>query len=215
VSNYNSFNTSDALSWLLKEIMSPEFRTYQDYLSSFDIKVSDLLGNFFNHLSILKLKKNNIYLSENTIPNELGFIVNGLMRSYIIDENGNERTINFFTELNYVGDYQSLISKTPTMYVFQCLENTTLIQIPYTVLEEGYNQNPVLEKHGRILAEKKLSMQNNRIKTFLTQTAEQRYLSFIRKNPGLFNRISLTHLSSYLGIERQSLSRIRKKLASF
>ncbi|RIH63503.1 Crp/Fnr family transcriptional regulator [Mariniphaga sediminis] len=195
--------------------MSPEFRTYQDYLSSFDIKVSDLLGNFFNHLSILKLKKNNIYLSENTIPNELGFIVNGLMRSYIIDENGNERTINFFTELNYVGDYQSLISKTPTMYVFQCLENTTLIQIPYTALEEGYNQNPVLEKHGRILAEKKLSMQNNRIKTFLTQTAEQRYLSFIRKNPGLFNRISLTHLSSYLGIERQSLTRIRKKLASF
>jgi hypothetical protein len=62
------------------------------------------------------------------------------------------------------------------------------------------------------VAEEVVVMQQSRIESFLFENAEQRYLNFISSNPNLFNRISLTYLSSYLGIERQSLSRIRKSL---
>jgi hypothetical protein len=62
------------------------------------------------------------------------------------------------------------------------------------------------------VAEEVVVMQQSRIESFLFENAEQRYLNFISGNPNLFNRISLTYLSSYLGIERQSLSRIRKYL---
>jgi CRP-like cAMP-binding protein len=192
--------------------MLPEIEIYHNYLSSFDENLREPFDGFFKYLSISTLKKNSIYLSENTVPNELGFIVNGLIRSYIIDANGNDKTINFFPEKNYVGDYEATQIKVSARYTFQCLERTTLVHIPYTALQEGLKQNPGLEKHARILAEKKLSTQNSRLKRFLTQTAEQRYLFFVQNNPELFNRISLTHLSSYLGIERQSLTRIRKNL---
>jgi CRP/FNR family transcriptional regulator len=52
-----------------------------------------------------------------------------------------------------------------------------------------------------------------RIESFLFETAEQRYLEFMSENPDLYHRVSVSHLSSYLGIERQTLTRIRQKLA--
>jgi hypothetical protein len=55
-------------------------------------------------------------------------------------------------------------------------------------------------------------MQQLRLESFLFQNAEQRYVNFTSKYPTLFNRVSLTDLATYLGIERQSLSRIRKSL---
>jgi hypothetical protein len=66
---------------------------------------------------------------------------------------------------------------------------------------------------GRLVAEKVLTILNDRVESFLFNTAEERYLKFINENPDLIQRVSLTHLSSFLGIERQSLSRIRSKIA--
>jgi Mn-dependent DtxR family transcriptional regulator len=57
-------------------------------------------------------------------------------------------------------------------------------------------------------------MQQRRIESFLFENAETRYLDFIKESPDVYSRVSLTQLSSFLGIERQSLTRIRKKLAS-
>lgn len=64
----------------------------------------------------------------------------------------------------------------------------------------------------RCSAEKSCQMHQDRIEAFLFETAEQRYLNFIRQQPEIFNRVSVTHLCSYIGVKRQSLTRIRKKL---
>ncbi len=71
-----------------------------------------------------------------------------------------------------------------------------------------------MERFGRLVAERVLTNQQQRIESFQFLNAEQRYLEFIETYPELYNRVSLTHLSTYLGIQRQSLTRIRQKLAS-
>jgi CRP/FNR family transcriptional regulator len=76
-----------------------------------------------------------------------------------------------------------------------------------------YQQLQGFERYGRLIAEEILKRQQARIESFIFQTAEQRYLDFIKYQPNLFNRISLSLLCSYLGIERQTLTRIRQKLA--
>lgn len=194
--------------------MVQEIETYIKYLVSFDPNLSHPhIDDFLSQLTISKHKKNSIYLKNSVVPTEIGFIINGLIRSYIVDEKGNEKTINFFPEMTYVGDYHAFINKIKSQYFFQCIETTTIINIPYKVLTDGYRKNPSLEKHGRILAEKKLVSQNIRLKSFMTLTAEERYLDFIEQNPKLLSRISISQLSSYLGVERQSLTRIRKRLS--
>jgi len=80
-------------------------------------------------------------------------------------------------------------------------------------MKEGMAKFSGIELFGRMMAENILKMQQRRIESFQFLNAEQRYLEFIRESPELFNRISLSHLSTYLGIQRPSLSRIRKKIA--
>jgi CRP/FNR family transcriptional regulator len=88
-----------------------------------------------------------------------------------------------------------------------------LLWLSFKDLQWLYGQSPNFERYGRLVAEEVLRRQQVRIESFIFQITEERYLDFIRTHKGLFNRVSLSHLCSYLGIERQSLTRIRQKLA--
>lgn len=143
----------------------------------------------------------------------LSFVDQGLMRVYYVDQRGQESTIRFATEGDYSTDYYAFITQTPSLFHLQSLEPTTLLTTSYGHIQQCYQLHPGLERYGRLIAEEVFKDQHQRIISLQMDSAEQRYLQFIQHDPALFNRISLTHLSSYLGIERQSLSRIRKKMA--
>lgn len=165
-------------------------------------------------LTIKKLKPKHFFIQANTIQKEIGYLFEGLIRSFYIDDKGNEITVNFIREENYATHYSAFITQQPCKYNFQCLEPTIAVCLNYDYIQEGYKKYPNIERYGRLIAEEVLKMQQKRIEGFLFDTPERRYLDFIENNPGLFNRVSLSHLSSYLGIERQSLTRIRQKLAN-
>lgn len=164
-------------------------------------------------LSISCLKNKDLYLNEGEVQRNIGFLVSGLMRVFYVDEKGNEITTWFAKENEYVTDYPAFIRQSPAKFNFQCLEPCMVVNLPYSDMQKCYEKYKMIEKYGRLVAEEVVVMQQSRIESFLFENAEQRYLNFVSHNSDLFNRISLTYLSSYLGIERQSLSRIRKSLA--
>lgn len=165
-------------------------------------------------LTISELKSKHFYIHANAIQKEIGFVFSGLLRAYYIDNNGNEISVNFIRENRFATHYSAFITQTPSKYYFQCIEPSLIVNLSYKHIQEGYERFPILEKYGRLVAEEVLKFQQKRIEGFLFDNAETRYLDFIKENPDLFNRVSLSYLSSYLGIERQSLTRIRKKLAN-
>lgn len=164
-------------------------------------------------ISITHHKKKVTYLNPNTVQRSIGFIHKGLIRTYYINESGKDVTLAFNKENDYVTDYLAFIKQVNTIYYFECLEDCVLVNLPFTAIQEGYKKYKIFEKYGRLIAEKVLEIRIKRVDSFLFLNAEQRYLQFIRENPELLNRVSVTHLSSYLGAERQSLTRIRKKLS--
>lgn len=163
-------------------------------------------------LTVRELKAKHFFIHANTIQKEIGFIYSGLIRAFYIDQNGNEISVNFFRENRYATHYPAFITQTLSKYYFQCIEPTTIVSVSYKHIQKGYEQFPIFERYGRLIAEEVLKMQQKRIEGFLFENAETRYLEFVKENPDLFNRVSLSHLASFLGIERQSLTRIRKKL---
>jgi CRP-like cAMP-binding protein len=188
--------------------------TYLDSVKSLCPKVTDEeLENLRGGLSITELQSKHFYIHANALQHEIGFVFQGLLRAFYVDEKGNEITINFVRENRYATHYTAFISRTPSKYYFQCIEPTILVNLSYDHIQAGYAKYPNIERYGRLVAEAVLMFQQKRIESFLFATAEQRYLDFIQDNPDLFSRISLSHLSSFLGIERQSLTRIRQKLA--
>lgn len=164
-------------------------------------------------LTVCELKPRHFYIHAQTIQHHVGFVYRGLLRSFYVDGHGREITVNFVREGRYATHYTAFITRTPSMYHFQCMEPTLIVNLPYEHIQEGYDRFPGIERYGRLIAEEVLKLQQRRIEGFLFGTAEQRYLEFIAEDADLFNRVSLTHLSSYLGIERQTLTRIRQKMA--
>lgn len=152
------------------------------------------------------------FIQSGVIQKEIGFVTKGLVRGFYVDEKGNEITTLFSKEEEYVTHYSAFITQTPSKYYFQCLEETDFVTLNYQHIQEGYEKFIELERYGRLIAEEVLKVQRTRIESFQFQTAEERYLDFMAHRSDIFQRISLTHLATYLGIERPSLSRIRKRL---
>ncbi len=156
--------------------------------------------------------KKSFFLKAGEVQPAMGFVYEGLLRRYYINEKGNTITTGFIPENNYAADYPAFIKQKASKYFIECLEASVLVELPYNKIQESYQKFQNTERYGRLIAEYVLTLQTNRTESFLFENAEERYLNFIAENQNLMHRISLTHLSSYLGIERQSLSRIRKKL---
>jgi CRP-like cAMP-binding protein len=164
-------------------------------------------------LSIKEYDKNELVFKSGEVQKNIGFLCQGLLRKYYINHKGNKITISFISEKGYATDYPSFIRQVPSKYYIECLEPSIIVTMSYEKLQEAYQKHKDSEMYGRLIAEKVLTRETDRVESFLFDTTEERYLSFIDQNKNIYNRISLTHLASYLGIERQSLSRIRSKLA--
>lgn len=170
------------------------------------------LEYFRNELEVIKLPAKHFFIQAGTVQRQLGFVAKGLIRSFYIDEAGQEVTTYFAKEGQYATDYPAFIKQMPTFSYFQCLEETTLVLLSYEHMQSGYDEFLIFNRYGRLMAEQVITMMQTRIRSLQFQSAEERYLDFLGTDPNLFNRISLTHLASYLGIDRSSLSRIRKKI---
>lgn len=166
-----------------------------------------------SHLTVSNLKVKDLYLRVGEVQRSIAFLVKGLMRIYYIDNKGNSITVWFAKEGEYATEYTSFIRQKPSIYHIECLEHCTVINLPFTAMQAGYEKYKNIEKYGRLITEEVFVLQQNRIQSFLFCNAEERYLDFIKNQAGLLNRITLTDLASFLGLERQSLSRIRKAIS--
>jgi CRP/FNR family transcriptional regulator, anaerobic regulatory protein len=191
-----------------------EIEQYVNSVKQICPKITEQEINYLKSgLTIQNFEPKHFYIQANTIQKNIGFVSSGLLRAFYIDNDGKEITIRFVQQNGFATEYSSFIQQTKSKYYFQCLEKTTIVNIPFEHIQNGYNNYPLLEKYGRMIAEEIIKGLQNRIESFQFYTAEERYLNFIKNSPALFNRVSLSYLSTYLGIERPSLSRIRKKLA--
>ncbi len=194
------------------EIIKP-IQAYSNALRKICPELNSNEINFHtNKVTITNLKAKKIYLIAGEIQESLGFVFKGLLRIFYINNTGEEITVTFVKENFYAADYNAFISQTPSKYYIQTIEPCLLVNISFNLIQESYSKYKSFEKFGRLIAENYLNIRQNRIESFLFENAEQRYINFISKNKDLLNRVSQTHLSSFLGIKRQTLTRIRKKM---
>ncbi|WP_435357843.1 Crp/Fnr family transcriptional regulator [Emticicia sp. SJ17W-69] len=168
---------------------------------------------FASKVSVQELNKKEYFAHAEKVQKSIGFITKGLVRAYFIDPDGDEKTVGFYAEGDYATHYPAFIAQKPSRYFIQCLEPTSMICLSFENQQLLYKYSPIFERYGRIVAEEVLKAQQNRIESFIFETPEERYLNFMQSNSALFNRISLSHLCSFLGIERQSLTRIRQRIS--
>lgn len=158
------------------------------------------------------VKKGDYILKEGEISKHIFFLVSGLVRMYFIDFEGNEISYRFTNTNRFFVDFQSLLTQQPSHYFLQALQDTTMLVIGYEKVLHTYKISPAWNNFGRVWSEQVYLQLNERVEMLLLMKPEERYLYLLNKQPYLFNEVSQVHLSSYLGIKPESLSRIRKRV---
>lgn len=159
-------------------------------------------------------KKGDFYNDFQQVCKHLGVVLEGVFRTYYLDEKtADEKNIFFYTDNQMVVSYASFINQVPCHFYTQSMVTSKVIYIHFDNLMSLYRQSHEWERLGRLIAEQASNFSLNRTESLLFQTPEQRYLDLITFHPDIMNTIPLYHISSYLGIQGPSLSRIRKRLS--
>jgi CRP-like cAMP-binding protein len=159
-------------------------------------------------------KKGEYYNQQKSVCKYLGFITTGIFRSYIIDnKTSEEKNIFLYSQNQFVVTFKSFINQIPCDYHTQAMTEASVVYINITDLHSLYRQSHKWETFGRLLAQEAFNVAIRRTESFIFQTPEERYLDLIKYHPDIFNNIPLYHISSYLGIQGPSLSRIRKRIS--
>ena len=159
------------------------------------------------------IEPNQFFIKEGQIPHKIAFVKSGLFRYYYLTQDGKEFTKAFITENNFISSYTAMISTIPSFFNIQSLEKSTIIEIHFSKWNELLTNDAKWKDLLVFFLEKGYSAKEKRERDLLLLDAETRYLNFIKEYPNLDKRVNLTLIASFLGIQLESLSRIRKKLS--
>ncbi len=158
-----------------------------------------------------EFKKKELILQKGEVDNYLSFVETGAARLFFTKEN-KELTVRFVFQHQFLTAYDSFTQRTPSRCDIEALTDMVVWQIHHDDLQQIYQTVPIGNLVGRLTVEALYVEKLNREFSFLSETAEERYLSLLKQQPDLFQKIPLKHIASYMGITPQALSRIRRRI---
>ena len=171
----------------------------------------ELLHNFFVPK---KLRKKQYLLQEGDVCKNIAFISKGLLRTYNVDDKGDEHISVFGWEGWWLSDFNSFLTGAPAVFNIDAIENTEMLLLSKTKYEEITLAIPIMDRYFRILYQNSIVTKERRLMSSITDTAEEKYLRLKESTPEIIERIPQNLIASYLGLVPETLSRIKKNIAT-
>lgn len=180
---------------------------------NFDIKIPpEEIDFFLDHAKTKKFKKGEFFHSADKVCKKIGLVKSGLLKSYVIDDKANEKIIEFYPENSFVSAFTSFITRERTDWNIQTIEDSEILIITTEFLEQLYKRHNCWTFLGLKIFEMQTLKKCSREKSLLINNATERYLLFQRQYERIESRLTLNQIALYVGIQPESLSRIRKNL---
>lgn len=170
----------------------------------------ELLKSFFSQR---KLNKKEYLLQEGQICKDLTFVSKGILKSYILDDKGNERINLFAFEGWWISDFNSFLNEEKAYLNIDAIEESELLTISRDNYEALTLKIPIMDRYFRILYQNSLVTKDQRLVISNNFKAEEKYLQLLENNPKITQKLSHALIASYLGLSPETISRIRKKIA--
>jgi len=159
-----------------------------------------------------KLRKRQYLLQEGDVCKYTAFIVKGAMRQYTVDEKGDEHIVRLSIENWWATDRESLMKQTPSIYFIDAWEDTEALLLTKAAYLDLIDQIPSLSEWVKNLDLNFAIASQRRLNSAISLSAEKRYHELEKTYPEFLQRFPLHTIASYLGINRESLSRIRSRI---
>ena len=184
---------------------------FLNYLHTIHPLSPPLRDRLSTDLETIEVSKKQLLLRDGERADYLYVVLKGMLRSYYIRD-GVEITNRFMKENHIVVSVNSFYQRKPGYEFIEAMEASTLARIHYQTLQQLYKDFVEFNYTARVLTEHYFSSSEERLYLLRKQKAEDRYLFFMENYPDLLNRVPFGHIASFLGMNLETLSRIRAKL---
>lgn len=154
------------------------------------------------------LRKRQYFLHGGEVCKHYGFVVKGAMRQYSVDEKGNEHIVQLSIENWWVGDRESFVMLTPSLYFIDAWEETDILTLTLADLSALDEIPAFVEMKAKMDENHHFALQK-RVNASISLSAEQRYEALAQMYPEFLERFPQHIIASYLGITKETLSRVR------
>lgn len=148
---------------------------------------------------------------EGEVCRHIYLVESGIIRATQLKD-GKEINLYFRFEGEFVTNLKSLRTGSPSEYSLQAIDISETVGFSKEALFNAYQESAEVESWGKQVVEQMLIEQEEHSTFFKLYSPEERYAYLLAHQPSLIQRVSLSHLASYIGITRESLSRIRKRM---
>lgn len=159
------------------------------------------------------IRKGAFFIREGAVCTSLGFVGQGLFRSFYVDDKGEEVTRCFAKEGDMETSFQSFISGSPSTFSIVAMEDTQLLEIGKSSLDDLLDKYLFWNQFARILIEHEYMKMTRQADESRTDAAKTKYCKMLELQPDLLQRVPLHYIASYLGISSRHLTRMRKAIA--
>lgn len=167
--------------------------------------------SIYNLVNKSCFKRNETFFTEGKISREIYFVAKGCVRLFYLNE-GNDKTAFFYTEGQFICAGESFTYAVPAKENYQAIEDTELYILSKDNIGRLMEISPRLEVIARIATENELIVCQNIIASFVTKSAEERYIELLANNGELFHRVPQQYIASFLGVSPETLSRIKRRV---
>jgi len=167
---------------------------------------------FDSLLQYKSVPRKTFLLREGEICNFEAYVLKGCIRTYHLDENGSEVILQFAIEDWWVSDIASFHEQQPSRLFIETIEDCELLALNPQTKEDLLFKVPKFERVFRMMVQRNLSATQNRLINNIAKPAQDRYLEFLQRYPGIPQRVPQHYIASYLGISPEFLSKTRARL---
>ena len=194
----------------MNRIVTPHFELYLK--NKLGINEDNLL-RLLPLINIQQVNKNDFLIREGDNSRYEFFVERGLLRSYTIDQDGKHHIIQFAPENSFISDRSNVYLNEPSMSFIEAIEDSYVIKLDHKY-NEFVKDICMYKEYNEIILNKYIRNLEGRVNGLLAARAKDRYLQFISLYSKISVRVPQWMIASYLGITRETLSRVRKELAA-
>lgn len=185
------------------------FEIFENYITSLGSFTKEELALIRAQAIEKKIRRRQFLLQEGEVCRHKIFVTSGLLRTYRVKDDGTEHIMRFAAENSWSIDPESFNTQTPSKYNIEALEDSRVIMWSREAFMQLFVAIPALKQLSEKVMERSINENQNRIFMNISYTAEEKYEAFIRQCPDVFARVPLHMVASYLGVSRETLSRVR------
>lgn len=160
---------------------------------------------------IRHFKRNEYFLKKGDACTIIGFIKKGSFR-FVMHNDGNERTFDIATENDFVSDYYGILKSSPASFDIISNQKSEVICLPTADVLKLFDTDMVYQKIGRTVAENEFCLQHKRLISMMYDSPQKRYEDLLEKHSDKISNLPQHLLANYLGVTKETLSRIRSRI---